>query len=356
MNTLKGFINNEEDIDHKIPEYESTANLEFLQESMGWTMEPREINFVDIDESTVQSGDFFGVVRLDGTSPMIMYGTGAHFSHCTMALRFPEEDNALYIVESQGSGYWPHQAIQRTPFSEWVDLARERDFNVVWLPLDAEHAAAFDVNAAVEFWDQTGGLPYGFHTFMYGWIDTPRDNLPGLMPNQLIPIALSLYEHVAPKKEAIIYNAGINIRLGTEGLTTPELAAEAANQGMSLQDVMAIVNMDDWTYTGLPNDGRSYVCSSYVSAQYKAAGLYGDMSVQATEHAPRDVYMLNFFDKERARPEACVTADPTLPYCQIMGKYRIDIPIDTYSVMEPYPHMSEHCATNYPSYDRDAGC
>lgn len=154
-----------------------------------------------------------------------------------------------------------------------------------------------------------------------------------------------------------MFEAGLNIRLGTEGLDVAGLAAAAAEQGMDLQDVIAIPNMDEWTYTGLePRDGRSYVCSSYVTAQYIAAGLFGDLSVQGTEFAPRDVYNLAFFDKERARPQACIDADPTLPYCQIMGRYRIDVPIETYSVVEPYDHMNEHCASVWPEYTREPGC
>lgn len=32
-------------------------------------------------------------------------------------------------------------------------------------------------------------------------------------------------------------------------------------------------------------------------AVFKAAGLFGDMEVQATEFTPRDLYELDFFDK-----------------------------------------------------------
>ena len=60
-------------------------------------MEERTIRNVDIDESLVKSGDLFGTLRFDGYSPMIMYGTGGRFSHCTMAQHF---EDGLYIVES----------------------------------------------------------------------------------------------------------------------------------------------------------------------------------------------------------------------------------------------------------------
>jgi len=74
--------------------------------------------------------------------------------------------------------------------------------------------------------------------------------------------------------------------------------------------------IDGWEYTGIePRDGRSYVCSAYVAAVYKAAGLFGDFEINGTEFTPKDVYTLNFFDPNATRPDACVKADPDLPYC-----------------------------------------
>lgn len=55
---------------------------------------------------------------------------------------------------------------------------------------------------------------------------------------------------------------------------------------------------DGWLYEGIqPRDGEAYVCSSYIVAVFKAAGLFGDLEVHATEFTPRDLYELNFFDK-----------------------------------------------------------
>jgi hypothetical protein len=48
---------------------------------------------------------------------------------------------------------------------------------------------------------------------------------------------------------------------------------------------------------------------------YKVAGLYDGHFINATEQTPRDIYMLDVFDKNFKRPKACVEADPTLPYC-----------------------------------------
>ena len=68
---------------------------------------------------------------------------------------------------------------------------------------------------------------------------------------------------------------------------------------------------------------------------------------------PRDVYSLNFFDKG-VRPTQCVDADPTLPYCQLLGKYSHTLP--GFSSLEPHSNYSETCAINWPEYTRDGPC
>lgn len=87
---------------------------------------------------------------------------------------------------------------------------------------------------------------------------------------------------------------------------------------------------------------------------YKAAGLFDDMEINSTEFAPKDVYTLNFFDLDFERPQACIDADPDLPYCQLLGNYRMYL--DAYSTVEPYEHMAEHCPTINPEYFRPDGC
>jgi hypothetical protein len=72
-------------------------NVAFLSEVMNYNLIKRPVNKVEIDESQIKSGDFLAIMRLDGLDPIIMYGTGSHAGHSTMALWF---DDGLYVIES----------------------------------------------------------------------------------------------------------------------------------------------------------------------------------------------------------------------------------------------------------------
>jgi len=124
---------------------------------------------------------------------------------------------------------------------------------------------------------------------------------------------------------------------------------------MRVEDVMAIPEIDGWKYYGEgARDGESMVCSVLVTALYKAGGLYDDLEINATEFQPLDAYSMDFYDTTRERPQACIDADPNLPYCQLTGNYRIELP--TWSTVQPYARMNERCAVHWPSYYRDDGC
>ena len=83
--------------------------------------------------------------------------------------------------------------------------------------------------------------------------------------------------------------------------------------------------------------------------------MFDDFEINATEFTPKDVYMLDFFDKDFKRPQSCVEADPNLPYCQLIGKYRIDVR-DNWSSITPYSHMNERCPSMLPDFYRPEGC
>ena len=179
------------------------ANIEFMKWGLNWDMEERQTHKVEIDESLIQSGDYLAVLRLDGLDPMIMYGTGSHSGHSVMALRF---DGELYIVESQDAPYWPIHRIQRNKFKEWMRFAEDADFHVAHLPLSDEMRKKFDEKAAIDYFYKVQGLPYGYHNFLYGWIDTPEDNWPLLLPKNLVPIGFSIVERIDKNTTDIFFS------------------------------------------------------------------------------------------------------------------------------------------------------
>lgn len=61
----------------------------------------------------------------------------------------------------------------------------------------------------------------------------------------------------------------MNKRLNTTGLNVVEIGAECAKRDMTIGDVMTLVEQDEWIYP----DGYSMVCSSFVAAAYKRAGI-----------------------------------------------------------------------------------
>jgi hypothetical protein len=84
--------------------------------------------------------------------------------------------------------------------------------------LSPEAREKFNETAAIEFHKNTVGHPYGYHNFLFGWIDTPTQNYPPLLPPEFLAIVLSMYEKVNPEKADRLYFEAMNMRLGTQGL------------------------------------------------------------------------------------------------------------------------------------------
>jgi len=62
------------------------------------------------------------------------------------------------------------------------------------MPLSKEKRAQFNETAAQEFFFKTQGLPYGYHNFLYSWVDTPEKNWPPILPKDLIVAAFGFIE------------------------------------------------------------------------------------------------------------------------------------------------------------------
>jgi hypothetical protein len=338
----------------EVPEYMEKSNIKFLNEFANFKPLSRGENgkkILDVDEKEIKSGDFLAIYRLDGLDPLIMYGSGSRVGHSAVACWI---DGELYVLESQDGWYWPKRGIQRNKWSQWIQWAHNADFNVAILPLREEIRQKFDVEKAIN-WFTSGieGLNYGYHNFLFGWLDTPYSNLPSnIIQFEVFLPLFSIFERITRSTADTILGEALNMRLGTKGLSIPQITGLAARKNLSFEDVVSLPELEEWKYS----DGQNYVCSSFVIAFWKAGGIFGDLFISPSEFTPKDVYQLNFFDLEYKdrRPEVCKQADPTLPYCQVIGKYQVIL--DGYNTVNPYPHMNEKCPSIAPTYDRPDNC
>jgi len=343
-----------------VPEWTAEDNLLFLKDHMNVTMPVRSIENVEIPVEKIQSGDFLGVIRLDGLDPMLAWAMGSHTGHTCITIWV---NGSLYVAESTvKSEYWPTDGIQMTPWNTWITQAKAASYNVVYLPLDPKVAASFNVQNAINFLNSVKGLPYGFHNLFTGWIDTAEDNYPPPLSSHLVQLLAPFAEWLLQKEieagETYDFIAqGLNKRLNTTGLSIGEAYMTAAKKQISFTELINLPEQDTWIFTDNNGvQGRSMVCDAFVTEMWKAGGIFGDITneIQATEFTNLDAYSLNIFDANYVRPPQCVQADPNLPFCQILGKYRMTLP--DYNTAQPFPHMRENCPSEPPLYIRQVNC
>jgi len=324
-------------------------------------MEERSIQVVNISKSDVKSGDFLGIIRLDGLDPMLAWAMGSHTGHTCITIWINE---TLYVAESTvDSAYWPTNGIQITPWQTWIKQAKEASYNVVHLPLDPKIASKFNVSNAIDFFYSVQGLPYGFHNLFTGWIDTPEDNYPLPLSSQLVQLLAPFAEWLLQKEINIgetydFVAQGLNKRLKTQGLTIGQAYMTSFKQGINFTTLITMPEQDSWIFENGKGfrSGPSMVCDVFVTEMWKAGGIFGSLTNQfeASEFTNWDAYSLNIFDANYVRPTQCVVADPDLPFCQILGQYRMHLP--GYNTVTPFAHMREKCPSEAPDYIKPANC
>jgi hypothetical protein len=196
--------------------WQEVLNPQFIQAGNGYVWRERSpATFVDLDETQVHSGDFLIVTRMDGVDQLIHWGAGSVAGHSVVLLEF---DGEMYAIESQDGWYWPKHGIQRNPWKQWKQWAINAGFNVAVLPLSDEMRAKFNVDAAAEFFKSLEGYPYGYHNFIFGWIDKPSENIPPVTTLEFLYVLLSALQRVIPAPITSFVGEALNKRLGTTGL------------------------------------------------------------------------------------------------------------------------------------------
>ena len=329
------------------------ANLRILELYNHYTPERRKNNtIVNFDKKTVHSGDFILISRFDGLDPLIMLGAGGRSGHSAVCSWIGDE---LYVLESQSGWYWPKSGIQRNKWEDWLQWAHNADFNAILLPIRKEYRDKFNNTKALEWFEnEVEGLNYGYHNFLASWIDTLDKNFPVISTHETMEFLFSLVSKVYSPASDLMVTEFINRKIGTQdlNLTLQQAIAEAARKGKSFEEIIAMPEKEGIEYS----DGLNYVCCCFVVAFWKHGGLFGDLDFSPNEFGPRDVYMIDIYDKNVTRPQECIDDNPDLPYCQIMGKFIFDLEMNLYSSIKPYAHMNERCSSQGPDFIREDGC
>jgi hypothetical protein len=333
-------------------EYQINANIKLLDDYLGYKVERRkEVVDVNIDKNKIKSGDFLGLTRMDGLDQFINVASGSRLGHTTIAMW---EDGELYVTESQAGWYWPRAGIQKNKWEDWIQWAKNADMNIVLIPMKEEYRKNFDIDKAWKRFYALQGYDYGFHNFLFSSVDTPHHSLPNILDTSFVAIVFGLMGRFLPSVVDTIIGEALNKRLGTENLRIPELLEEMYKQDTTIEDVMAIVEREEWVYSNGPN----YVCSCYVFTILKASGVFGDIHFHSQEQSPKDLYSMNIWDFSGENiPSECqddVKAN-NLNVCQLYGKIvlRLD---DNPGYLEAYNNMGETCPSIGPDFKRTPGC
>lgn len=332
----------------KIPEFQVMANVDFVKRASGYTWEMRkDRRKVILDPKYIYSGDFLGSTRFDGVANMAHVITGSPMGHCAMALW---EGDTLYVIETEDGGGNQRKGVKRTEYREWLHHADLGDGNVVLVRLKKELRDKLDVVGMWSAFRAIQGTPYGFNNFIFGSQDTTDQNRPDYIdPNFTVLLAGFLYQFAPDLMKRVLIN-GLNMRLGTTDLDVDGIWREIHQQRVSVAELLAIVEDEDWNYP----EGISLVCSSLLVYLYKAGGLFGDLTINSPEFTPADLVQLDFWDlHDKELIEACKGRAPR-GYCQLMGLFDMDL--GRMGFVQPYSHMNEQCPTMPPHYHRPEYC
>ncbi|KAL1327640.1 hypothetical protein HN51_037647 [Arachis hypogaea] len=334
------------------------ANLDFLKKHMGATFEERSQPWrATIDPTDVHSGDFLAVSKIRGRwggfETLEKWVTGSFAGHTAVCLK--DEMGKLWVGESGHENEKGEEIIVVIPWDEWWELALKDNSNpqIALLPLHPEMRAKFNSTAAWEYARSMSGQPYGYHNMIFSWIDTVAENYPPPLDAHLVISVMSMWTRLQPAYSANMWNEALNKRLGTEGLDLHDIIVETEKRGIPFDQLLTTPEQDEWVYS----DGKSTTCVAFILSMYKAAGIFGPVSssIQVTEFTIRDAYMLKIFEDNQTRlPSWCNNENDWLPFCQILGEYRMELP--GYNTLEPYANMNENCPSLPPTYDRPSRC
>lgn len=312
---------------------------------------PKVMLGADFFERNAKSGDIMCRYAGSGTSSIILWATGAQCSHIAVYMwgkKGTTDQGKLFVLQSNEDGIW------KQPIADfWAD---NQNTTTVMLPLSATYRAAFNEDKAWEWFETVNGLPYGIHNMFFTFLDTPENNWPQVISSDSWFTFMNILNKVVPSKPGDegpadkIMGQALNHRLGTQGLSLPQIVLEAAKRGLTMGELIAMPEQEGWLYDGNPN----YVCCAFAAALWYHGGLFGDMTILPNEFTNEDIFSIKVYDENYTLPPECQANDPELPFCVTSGIYKVD-PRNFNKVL-PYSHMNEACPSKAPFYRRPERC
>merc|ERR1712146_112841 len=139
---------------------------------------------------------------------------------------------------------------------------------------------------------------------------------------------------------------GANKRLGTDCYDVACLQAVLAPQNRTLGSVLAMPELDSYTYFG----SEEMVCSEFAARVWQH-GFGSQLPVfQGSEQTPKDNYQFAIYDPDHFDASNCPVGLHTTPngnYCQLMGQW--NLPLKGYNSIVPYANINNHCESSGPA-------
>jgi hypothetical protein len=314
-----------------------------------------------IDAKLIKSGFYLAIAKLDGLDPLVMWGTGGRTGHSAVLVW---EGDQLYVCESTdanpfGKVYWPPPyGIIRTPYLQWIKQAKEAGFLVNLLPMHSKYASQFDENRFWTWFKSVQGMPYGYHNFLYSFLDTdPNQNLPKPIDLAVLTWIITTADRLLPNSTQgvsmfALLTEGLNHRLNTQCGDIACIVRKLRATHSNLAAAVAIPEDDSWIYDG---KNQSMVCSAFAARSWLHGLGSAIPAFMGTEQTPKDNYQMQMFDGNYFTKQNCpigIASDPTGSgnYCQLIGDYAM--PLNGYNTIPLYAGMNSHCPAQWPDYVR----
>lgn len=217
----------------------------WLHKWQGQKLMQRDVR-VEVDASMIKQiakdGDIMCLFLGTGLSSLVMWGTGGRCSHIAMVIWGKGDDEGeLFVLQSNENG------ISKSKIEEFWEEEKKR--SIVLLPMSPAWRKKFDTEKAMSWFDSLGWQKYGYANFLFSAIDTPEDNYPQIVGADAFSRLMMYFNEiplVGRRAVDLIWTRALNKRLGTEGLDYGQVVLEAAKRGMSIGELAAIPEKEEW--------------------------------------------------------------------------------------------------------------